>query len=126
VDEPQRESLDPQDFPDPGEGIGLRSRTALAGYGILSMILAVIGFVGLEVPGLLNPDLSLPAPLGWIVQAGDLWGVISALAVVSGLLGIAQTIQEERRGLSIAILGFLLGAWGLLAFLSRLGWLQLL
>ena len=90
------------------------------------MILAVIGFVGLEVPGLLNPDLSIPAPLGWTVQAGDLWGVISTLAVVSGLLGIAQTIQEERRGLSIAILGFLLGAWGLLAFLSRLGWLQLL
>ncbi len=126
MNESRREPLDSQNLPGPGEGIGLSSRTAFAGYGILSLILAVIGSAGLVFPELLNPDLSLPSLLGWTIQAGDLWGVISALAVVSGLLGIAQTIQEDRRGLSIALMGLMLGTWGLLAFLSRLGWVQLL
>lgn len=125
MNRPSREPHDPQDLPEPGEGIGLRPRVALAGYGLLSLVLAVIGFAGLVLPALLDLNLSPPSLLGRNIQIGDVWGVASALAVICGFLGITQTIQEERRGLVFAVLGLSLGVWGLLSFFSRVGWLQI-
>ena len=125
MNEPSRQPLDSQGVPEPGESIGSRPRVALAGYAILSLVLAVIGFTELVVPGLVDRGLTPPSLLGWTTRAGGLWGVASALAVVFGFLGIAQIVQEERRGLMVALLGLLLGVWGLLAFLSRAGWFQI-
>ena len=90
------------------------------------MVFGVIAFAGLVAPGLLDRNLPLSSPLSWSPQAGYLWGVAGALAVLCGFLGIAQIIQEERRGFILAVTGLFLGAWGLFAFISRAGWLQLL